>query len=142
MEFSFLLVLIGIAGAAILFLYASMEDDKRRKAAAEALEHQLAELKRNPRDRQTQANILELLSTHFSIHDWQMCSYGLTAERVYQEILAILELAPDDIGARDLALKVGRWHCSRFRPDNKLTIYDEQAIQNDLLVRCGHIAKL
>ncbi len=39
--------------------------------------------------------------------------------------------------AKAFALEVGRWHLGRCREDKQPTIYDEQAIQNDILVRCG-----
>src|SRR5262245_41711948 len=38
--------------------------------------------------------------------------------------------------AQNFALEIGRWHFARCRRDRRLTICDEQAIQQEVLVRC------
>jgi len=53
----------------------------------------------------------------------------------YDKALKILNENPDIISLKQYALEVGRWHCSIARPDGKVTVYDEQSIQNDILVR-------
>ena len=53
----------------------------------------------------------------------------------YDAALDILQQHPEQISLKQYALEVGRWHCSIARPDGKVTIYDEQSIQNDILVR-------
>ena len=53
----------------------------------------------------------------------------------YQVALECLASNPDECRARTFALSVGRWHRGRCRPDGLPTIYDEQAIQNDILAR-------
>ncbi|MDZ8064709.1 MAG: hypothetical protein RMY64_03570 [Nostoc sp. DedQUE08] len=52
----------------------------------------------------------------------------------YTKALEILEKNPDNITAKKFVLDVGRWHFGKLR-SGKVTIYDEQAIQNDIAVR-------
>ncbi|MGA1601805.1 MAG: hypothetical protein ACO4CG_05910 [Prochlorothrix sp.] len=59
----------------------------------------------------------------------------LSSELFYNAALQILEENPGTISLKQYALDIGRWHYSLDRPDKKVTIYDEQAIQNDILVR-------
>ncbi len=58
-------------------------------------------------------------------------SYG----EAYNIVLDILASNPDKIHIKTLCLELGRRHYSDLRPDKKLTIYDEQAIQNDIQFR-------
>lgn len=53
----------------------------------------------------------------------------------YESSLKILEANPNSQEAKVLVLDLGRLHYSILRPNKKPTIYDEQAIQNDILVR-------
>lgn len=53
----------------------------------------------------------------------------------YDAALDILQQHPEQMSLKQYALDVGRWHYSIARPDGKVTIYDEQSIQNDILVR-------
>jgi hypothetical protein len=53
----------------------------------------------------------------------------------YDAALDILQQHPEQISLKQYVLEVGRWHYSIARPDGKVTIYDEQSIQNDILVR-------
>lgn len=54
---------------------------------------------------------------------------------VYEAALEILANNPGNATAKQFVLNVGRWHFGRNRPDKRPTVYDEQAIQNDILVR-------
>jgi len=54
---------------------------------------------------------------------------------LYNTSLKILEANPNSQEAKMLVLDVGRWRYSIIREDKKPTIYDEQAIQNDIMVR-------
>jgi hypothetical protein len=54
---------------------------------------------------------------------------------VYEAALDVLSQYPDQIPLKQYALEVGRWHYGIQRPNGKVTIYDEQAIQNDIVVR-------
>ena len=54
---------------------------------------------------------------------------------LYNTSLKILEANPGTQEAKTLALDLGRLHYSILRPSKKPTIYDEQAIQNDIIVR-------
>ncbi|MBH8575077.1 hypothetical protein I8752_19060 [Nostocaceae cyanobacterium CENA369] len=54
--------------------------------------------------------------------------------RAYTKSLEILEKNSNNINAKKFVLDVGRWHFGKLR-SGKVTIYDEQAIQNDIAVR-------
>jgi hypothetical protein len=56
-------------------------------------------------------------------------------QAVYEAALEILTNNPSNPTAKQFVLNVGRWHFGRNRPDKRPTVYDEQAIQNDILVR-------
>jgi hypothetical protein len=57
------------------------------------------------------------------------------SEIAYQTALTILEQNPSSLPARTFALAVVRWHFARSRADKKVALYDEQAMQNDILLR-------
>ena len=57
------------------------------------------------------------------------------SEWLYQQMLELVKEEPKKADVAVLALDFGRWHCSRMRPDGKVTVYDEQMIQNDIAVR-------
>jgi len=54
---------------------------------------------------------------------------------LYNTSLKVLEANSSSQEAKMLVLDLGRLHYSVLRPDKKPTIYDEQAIQNDIIVR-------
>ena len=58
---------------------------------------------------------------------------------LYELTLTLLTNKSDTAVMRVFALQVGRLHRGRSREDGRVTIYDEQAIQNDIMVRCGHM---
>jgi hypothetical protein len=58
-----------------------------------------------------------------------------TSKAFYDAALDILQQHPEQISLKQYALEVGRWHSSIARPNGKVTVYDEQSIQNDILVR-------
>ena len=62
-------------------------------------------------------------------------SNEISSKSLYEAALEILQQHPEQISLKQYALDVGRWHCSVSRPDGKVTIYDEQSIQNDIVVR-------
>jgi hypothetical protein len=53
----------------------------------------------------------------------------------YDAALDILQQHPEQMALKQYALEVGRWHYSIVRSGGNVTIYDEQSIQNDILVR-------
>jgi len=59
----------------------------------------------------------------------------IAAERAYQRLLDALIEHPDAISLRMWALETGRISKGSSRDVKVPTIYDEQAIQNDILVR-------
>ena len=56
-------------------------------------------------------------------------------QRMYNTSLTMLANNPSDQNIKILALDLGRLHYKVSRPDNAVTIYDEEAIQNDISVR-------
>ncbi len=57
-----------------------------------------------------------------------------TSQQMYDLALEILETYPDQPAFKVFVLQIGRWHFGNVR-GGQATIYDEQAIQNDILVR-------
>ncbi len=58
---------------------------------------------------------------------------------LYSTSLEILEANSNSQEAKMLVLELGRLHYSILRPHKKPTIYDEQAIHNDIIVRSRQI---
>lgn len=56
-------------------------------------------------------------------------------KELYETALNTLTDNPSSQEAKRLVLDLGRLHYGRLRPDKKPTVYDEQAIQNDIIVR-------
>ena len=54
---------------------------------------------------------------------------------LYDRALDLVQRTPGSADLAVLALEIGRWHFGLSRPDGKVTVYDEQAIQNDISVR-------
>jgi hypothetical protein len=111
--FSLLMVWIFVSGMNL----ASEKSDK-----LDALKSQYLT---EPLNREVQSGILKLLKSS---------PYTSTKE-YYDLALEAVVANPGDANAKAFALELGRWHYSRTRKDKKPTIYDEQAIQNDILVR-------
>ena len=57
------------------------------------------------------------------------------SQDLYDAALEALSRHPDQLVLRQYVLEVGRWHSTTQRSDGKVTIYDEQSIQNDIAVR-------
>ncbi len=62
---------------------------------------------------------------------------GFNSKEVYDLALKILEKYPKEPRAKTLVLEIGRWHFGKLR-SGVPTIYDEQAMQNDIMVRQGN----
>ena len=60
---------------------------------------------------------------------------GDLARSFYNTALGILARHPEELSLKQYVLDVGRWYFSILRPDGMITTYDEQAIQNDIIVR-------
>ncbi len=65
---------------------------------------------------------------------WQPHLVAPVAWEVYREILQLLR---DNPGLKPFVLEVGRTAYSERRAGGVLTVYDEQAIQNDILAHSG-----
>lgn len=57
------------------------------------------------------------------------------SQYLYEASLKVLEANPSSQEARLLVLNLGRLHYGLLRPNGRVTIFDEQAIQNDIIVR-------
>ena len=57
------------------------------------------------------------------------------SQDLYDATLEALSRHPDQLILRQYVLEVGRWHSTTQRSDGKVTIYDEQSIQDDITVR-------
>lgn len=88
----------------------------------------LLELRKSPLDTSAQNEFLWFIQAARFLRPEQSL-------RFYNLALKTLAENPGDTRAKTFALEVGRWHYSLQRSDRKLTIYDEQALQNDILVR-------
>lgn len=60
---------------------------------------------------------------------------GFSSQQIYDSSLDLVTTHIGNPQAKVFALEVGRWHYSLQRLDRKPTIYDEQAIQNDINTR-------
>ena len=58
----------------------------------------------------------------------------------YQTALWCVEESSGKTAAKKLALDIGRWHFGRIRKGGRASIYDEQAINNDLSARVQYEA--
>jgi len=92
------------------------------------IENILALLQKSPDDSSCANRIPSLLDEGKSFHQY---NYGT----IYNLALEILDSNPDKIYIKTLCLALGRMHYGNLRPDKNPTIYDEQAIQNDILMR-------
>ena len=54
---------------------------------------------------------------------------------LYERVLEQVQRSPTSPDLAILALEIGRWALGGTRPDGKPTVYDEQAIHNDIAVR-------
>jgi len=93
-----------------------------------SVENILAPLTNDPND-SSYANSIPSLLDKGKV--FQQYNYGT----IYNLVLEILASNPDKIHIKTLCLTLGRMHYSSLRPDKNPTIYDEQAIQNDILMR-------
>jgi hypothetical protein len=64
----------------------------------------------------------------------QMQKPGFSSGQAYELALEVLAENPGQPKAKQFVLRVGRWHFGKVRKGTA-TIYDEQAIQNDIQVR-------
>ena len=87
-------------------------------------EELIATVESNPGD-ETSRNNACLLAQRFPEY----------ADKLYRLALRLLEERPDVSGLKEFALSSGRASYSSKREDGAVTIYDEQAIQNDISVR-------
>jgi hypothetical protein len=130
------LIFVGIVAAfAGVIWYSANQDMLEKNKAVERAETILGtlldELTKKPTDASTHEQFIhdvgvEPLRTHLST---------ARSEIAYRTALRILEQNPSSLAVKTFALAVGRWHFGRSRPDKQVTIYDEQAMQNDILLR-------
>jgi hypothetical protein len=113
----------------------SEENEVRERSAAD-FDNLLAELKEPPLNLDLHTRILESLQEVDLPSDFASLMMAQVLGGVfYTRALEIVAEYPESSPARQFALEVGRWHYSRGREEGRPTIYDEQAIQNDIMVR-------
>jgi len=78
--------------------------------------------------------LLDLVDTFNTANPFDKITEHETQD-LYNAALKILEAHPDNVEAKKLALYLGRLHYTTVRNGKKLTVYDEQAIQNDIAIR-------
>jgi len=83
----------------------------------------------NPNDWTSHESALRIL---YSIQDSLPTDLS---EWLYKSCLSLLESNPGGAPCKRLVLEIGRWHYGRLREHGTPTVYDEQAMQNDILVR-------
>jgi hypothetical protein len=128
-------MLIAIAVMLAMFGLAFWFDAAVKKGAAE-LTQLLDALQADPTNRGLHRRIVELLGTRLLVGQKNLKGAGIETGSVYERALVLMEAHATDPGLRELALGVARWHYASAREDLNLTLVDEQAIQNDLLMRC------
>jgi hypothetical protein len=119
------LFIVSIVATIAAFMYAVQQDEKNAAATFQAF---IDDLQQRPLDSSVHNEFRCVITKLTNL------SHSLS-ESAYHTALEIIATHPDSLAARTFALDVGRWHHGRIRPDRKLTIYDEQAMQNDILVR-------
>ncbi|HEY9810452.1 MAG TPA: hypothetical protein V6D13_14080 [Halomicronema sp.] len=89
-------------------------------------------LKLKPLDERVRATVFSAAKKSISR---SASSAQVSSKAFYDAALDILQQHPEQMSLKQYALEVGRWHYCIARADGKVTIYDEQSIQNDILVR-------
>ncbi len=87
--------------------------------------------------RQSAPSILSKVSPTSGLHEIAfdfLIGSTISSQELYNLALSALEAHPSEPKAKQLVLKIGRYHFGKLR-GGKVTIYDEQAIQNDIQVR-------
>jgi hypothetical protein len=102
--------------------------EKAKEAEPYTIENIVKPLRDDPDDISYANTIPSLLEKGSKYHSY---NYG----NIYNLALEVLSENPEKIHIKTLCLTVGRLHYGKLRPDNKVTIYDEQAIQNDIMMR-------
>jgi hypothetical protein len=123
-----LLLLAALTALVISWRRRSRSGQSREKWVSLQLNRILQILADNPINKQTHQEVFQILS------DIPDISHG-GSNLIYSTALDILESNPESPLAKQFVLEVGRWHKGRIRDGGMVTIYDEQAIQNDILVR-------
>ena len=137
MPFSTILILV--LGVVFLFWFMNMTiNTPEQKTANEELakkkelyhfENILAPLIANADNIDHARNIPTLLE------EGEKCYIRYNYGTIYNQMLDLLESNPDKKHIKTLCLVLGRKHYASMRPDKNPTVYDEQAIQNDILTR-------
>jgi len=85
---------------------------------------------------------LEFLNTQFdenianqTLDELRGLSSSFDSQNFYNSALELIITHKGDARIKVFALNMGRWYYSLQRPERKPTIYDEQAIQNDINAR-------
>jgi hypothetical protein len=158
MVFGALVLAVIIAGTALV----AALDHKERKTNAESFRAALRDLENNPQNRHCEGRFLETVAAlKLSVPDQLLATataLAIFARRLEDGELRLAFLRFFQRFARDqflyrgalesianepspqlrqFALQMARLHYASMRENAVLTVYDEQAIQNDLLVTFG-----
>ena len=114
----------------------AMRDGSRRgqkagREGSQLFNRVVALLETRPTDRATHREVWQL------VNKMDPLVIGIFAGTLYQLALGLVQDHPDESNVRVLALEFGRLSNGLTRPDGRVTIYDEQAIQNDIQARTG-----
>jgi hypothetical protein len=136
-----LVILILVGAAVILFITLhsfskTLRSEAQARAAAERQttvelaknQQRITELRRSMNDDPGNRSVHEEL-VQIAIR------FPSLAATVYNIALEAVESTNGAPGTKQLALKAGRLHYGALRPDGTLTVYDEQALQNDISAR-------
>ena len=126
--FAIILTLLIVVLPAVLILKAV--DSSRKGQARQRQEHAnnfanvLQQYIDNPASAELQNHVMRTVAT-----------YSYLSKIGYDATLVAVEKTNGSPPAKRVALEVGRLHFGTLRPDRRPTIYDENAIQNDIQTR-------
>lgn len=105
-------------------------EEERNKITPQYIAELFSELATSPSDH----NLCDEIVRSLQISD-PFIFPGNRTKEVYERALEVLEANSEITYLKQFCLSVGRWHCGRNRINGAVTIYDEQAIHNDINVR-------
>ncbi len=94
-------------------------------------------VKRYPPTVTPKAITQDILKVFKTQPDYQLYEYECEYEKAYDAAKEYLRKNPEDYQAREAMVKAGREYYARSREGRQPTIYDEQAINNDLIAIIG-----
>lgn len=129
---NFLSDLIGIVGTTALIsaIILSIIEYVSNKKKRETIAKQNIERNLNMLQDSFNENIANVI-----LSDLKDISSSSDGQFFYNSALELISIHNGNAKIKVFALNMGRWYYSLLRPEKKPTIYDEQAIQNDINAR-------